>query len=344
LPIKLGAKFSEEDFRKVSLALKEHLITGEEFAFLGWSSSVVPLFRFLVITNERILAVNLPDKDPIKKELPHARIRGAGMGTGLFEKNNLFVEDLLGVQSNFGTIKGEDSSNIIQSLKELHGKQSNPNFDQERNQKIKAAIRAKDDIEIIGRKPNSKSMQVILDHCYGDEIPRFVISTGLGAGVFVAFEDRCMIIKSGVVTSFMAGSLFGGRISTFHYGEITGIEYNSGLINGVLEVLTASYEGSKNKDFWRGTLKSRNSDSNDPWTLSNCLPLDKPTYNLAQSRLNELRNLISKSKQMTVIVESESELKKDITKQLKELSDLYQSGALTDAEFTEAKSRLISNL
>lgn len=342
MPIKLGAKVGEEDFRKISLAIKEQLVAGEEFVFLGISNNVVPLFRFLAITNERILALNVPDKEPIKREQPHSQVRGAGMGTGLFEKNNLFVEDPDGTRINFGVIKNEDSENIIRILKDFHGSQSNPNFHQERKNKIKAAIRSQNDIEVIGRKPNAKSMQVILDHCYEDEIPRFIISTGLGTGVFVAFDDRCMIIKSGAVTSFMAGSLFGGRISTFHYGEITGIEYNSGLINGVLEVLTASYEGNKNKDFWRGTFKSRNADSNDPWTLSNCLPLDKPTYNLAQNKLNELRNLISKSKQKTVIIEKDTSAVRDVARQLKELSDLFQSGVLTEAEFAEAKSRIIS--
>ena len=208
--------------------------------------------------------------------------------------------------------------------------------------KIKLAVRNQSEIEIIGKKPNAKSMQVILDHCHGDEIPRFIISTGGGTGVFVAFEDRCMIIKTGAVTSFMAGSLFGGRVSTFHYGEITGIEYNSGWITGVLEVLTASYEGSKNKDFWRGTFKSRNADSNDPWTLSNCLPLDRATYNLAQNSLNELRKLISDAKKPQVTVNTTAVSTPGLSSQLKELATLHESGVLSDQEFKEAKAKIIS--
>jgi hypothetical protein len=47
----------------------------------------------------------------------------------------------------------------------------------------------------------------------------------------------------------MTGSLGGGRITTFHYTEITGIEYNAGMMMGVLEILTPSYQGSGNKDY-----------------------------------------------------------------------------------------------
>ena len=89
------------------------------------------------------------------------------------------------------------------------------------------------------------------------------------------------MIKVGLATSFMAGALGGGRITTFPFTEITGIEYNAQILSGVLEVLTPSYQGTANKDYWRGTNKSRNADANDPWTLSNTLPLARSTYNAA---------------------------------------------------------------
>lgn len=40
--------------------------------------------------------------------------------------------------------------------------------------------------------------------------------------VLAAFADRGMIVKGGVLISMMAGSLGGGRITTFPYGEVTG--------------------------------------------------------------------------------------------------------------------------
>lgn len=50
--------------------------------------------------------------------------------------------------------------------------------------------------------------------------------------MLAAFDDRLLIVKTGAMTGFMAGSLGGGRISTFPYAEITGVEYNAGMLNG----------------------------------------------------------------------------------------------------------------
>lgn len=138
----------------------------------------------------------------------------------------------------------------------------------------------------------------------------------------------------------MAGSAGGGRITTFHYRDITGIEYNGGLVNGVLEILTPSYQGTANKDFWRGSGKNKNSDANDPWTLSNTLPLAKLVYQAALSRLNELRDKMTRAKQTTVVIAQPSAA--GLADELKGLVALHQQGALTDDEFSAAKLAAIS--
>ena len=342
MAIKLGVKITPRQYEEVITPLKNLLVEGEEVLFMGITSNLRPFFKFLVISNERIMGVAHPDKDVIKRELPHSKLKAAGLGTGIMDNNCLIVESTDLQRTNFGVLKSEDSEFVLALLKDLYGRQSNPNYENLRSEKIKLAIRSQSEIPIIGRKPNEKSMKVVMEHCHGDEIPKFIISTGLGTGVFVAFEDRCMIIKIGAITSFMAGSLFGGRVSTFLYGEITGIEYNSGWINGVLEVLTASYEGTKNKDFWKGTLKSRNADSNDPWTLSNCLPLDRTTYGQAQNHLNELRKLITDSKKPTVVINNTASSSGGIAEELKELANLREQGILSEEEFIAAKSKIIS--
>ncbi len=342
MAIKLGVKVTPVQFDKVAPSLDTALIEGEEILFMGNTSNLKPLFRFLFITNERIIGLSHPDKDVIKRELPHSKIKTARLGTGITDNKCLLVETVDTQRYNFGAIKSEDSDFIFALLEEMRGKQSNPDFETLREGKIKLAVRNQLEIPVIGRKPNEKSMKVIFEHCNSDELPNFIICTGLGTGVFVAFSDRCMIIKVGAVTSFMAGSLFGGRVSTFPYSEITGIEYNSGFLNGVLEVLTASYEGSKNKDYWKGTLKSRNSDSNDPWTLSNCLPLDRATYGQAQDYLNGLRKLISDSKKPSVVINNVGSSASSIADQLKDLGKLRDEGILSEEEFTAAKNRVIS--
>jgi hypothetical protein len=108
---------------------------------------------------------------------------------------------------------------------------------------------------VIGRA-GKKLLGETLKSCRANERPLFIVAEGQAGGL-VAFEDRCMIIKKGALTGWMAGSVGGGRVTTFMYTDITGLEYNSGWINGVLEILTPSYQGTANKDFWRGSSKGR---------------------------------------------------------------------------------------
>lgn len=174
-----------------------------------------------------------------------------------------------------------------------------------------------------------------------DEKPLFIISSNAGsaAGALVAMKDRCILIKSGALGGLMTGTLGGARVSSFYYKDITGIEYNSGMITGVVEILTASYNGSANKDFWKGSNKGRNADSNDPWTLSNTLPLSKLDYGSAKIQFDKLRKLISESKSSfshTTIV-NESSVADEISK----LSELLASGLIDEVEFKEAKKKLL---
>lgn len=199
-------------------------------------------------------------------------------------------------------------------------------------------------VDVVGDAPSEKAWRTIRDHATPNELPRFIISVGSG-GVFAAFDDRCMIIKVGALTSMMAGTFGGGRISTFPYTDITGIEYNADMVSGVLEILTPSYQGTANKDYWRGTGKSRNADSNNPWTLSNTLPMNKPIYQQALPRLNELRAKITEAKRPYVIQAPAAPAQpgqSDMVEELTKLGGLHQQGLLTDAEFVAAKQAVLA--
>ena len=181
----------------------------------------------------------------------------------------------------------------------------------------------------------------VLANISASEKPLFIISTNAGsmAGSLVAMKDRCILIKSGVLGGFMSGSLGGARVSSFYYRDITGIEYNSGLISGIVEILTASYDGSANKDYWKGKDKGRNADSNDPWTLSNTLPLDKASYASAKSQFDKLRELISQSKGSAAAGTVAQE--KSLADEIEKLSDLLEKGLIDANEFKEAKKRIL---
>lgn len=196
--------------------------------------------------------------------------------------------------------------------------------------------------------PSKKATQAIQRLCLDSEEPWLVLAPGPGAGVLAAFGDRLAIVKTGTLTSFMAGSFLGERSTTFYFRDITAVEYNSGFATGVLEVLTASYQGSANKDFWRGTLKSRNADANDPFTMSNTLPLARSDYMKWAAHLQELRARISASKQAPAPVAptrapapASTSAPGNLADDLAKLATLRESGVLTDEEFAAAKARLL---
>lgn len=179
-----------------------------------------------------------------------------------------------------------------------------------------------------------------------DDLPWLVL-VSWGEGALAAFDNRAVIMKVGAYTALAAGAMGGGRVATFHFSDITGIEYNSGMLQGVLEILTPSYQGSANKDYWRGSHRSRNADANDPRTLSNTLPLAKQTYRAALPGLNELRDRISKAKQPNIIVNTPAlpqPAAPSVADELERLAGLHRSGVLTDEEFQAAKAALIAKM
>lgn len=163
-------------------------------------------------------------------------------------------------------------------------------------------------------------------------------------GSLIVFEDRCVVSKSGVIGSYFAGSLGGGREATFFLRDITGIEYNSGILTGVLEILTPSYQGSATKDFWSGiTNPSRNNSQNDPRVSSNTLPLVKADYQSARPLIDQLRAMINAAKQTHVVVTpSTTSETPSIADEIGKLSELLDKGILTPEEFDAAKRRLLS--
>ncbi|WP_232718784.1 SHOCT domain-containing protein [Gordonia metallireducens] len=204
-------------------------------------------------------------------------------------------------------------------------------------------------VRVIGPDMKDKWWDAIARHSHDNEMPWFIINGG-SAGRLVAFEDRLLISKTGGMTSFMAGSLGGGRETIFPYAEITNIEFNGGFATGVLEVLTPSYQGTGNHDYWRSSNKGRNKAHDDPWTLSNCLPIAKALYQEAQPLLNEMQRKIADAKRPQVIVQhapaptTVSESSGGLAHELERLADMHQRGLLDADEFKAAKMAAIAKM
>jgi len=180
---------------------------------------------------------------------------------------------------------------------------------------------------------SGKAMEEVRRNCSADELPEFIVGER-GAGGLAAFQDRCIIVKRGTLTGITTGTWGGGRVATFMYGQITGVEFNSGWVTGVLEILTPSYQGTANKDFWRGTFSGRNANSNDPYTLSNCLPLNKATYEQARPQIDYMRQMIAATQAGTASVGSVSASSSyaaapELSTEIRKLAELREQGGVT---------------
>lgn len=241
---------------------------------------------------------------------------------------------------------------------ELSARQAQYKAEQEHQQALKerAAAKSWPHTKTPTGPPNKTGGLIILQHCHEGEEPWFIF-TSVGAGCMACFNDRLMIIKGGNMQGFMAGTAFGSRSTTFYYHDINALEFNKQFGGSVLEVLTASYQGTANHDFWRGSTKSRNANSGDPHTLSNALPCSSGEYTRARAEMSELRERIAAAKRgnaaATVPAVSATPpvlpspgvpaaSSDDLVSRLAKLAELRDAGVLTDEEFAAAKSRLLS--
>jgi len=150
---------------------------------------------------------------------------------------------------------------------------------------------------------------------------------GSGGQAIVALDKRLLVIKAG----FMAGATFGCRVASFYYKDITSVEVNTGLVNGVIEICTPSNQGNKEKDFWAMDR------DRDPWKVSNCIPITKSDLKHYQPYIEKIQNFIDDAKHGKSNSNSS-----DVASQIEKLHNLYKSGALTKKEFGDAKKKLIS--
>ncbi|WP_449282996.1 DUF2510 domain-containing protein [Leucobacter sp.] len=212
----------------------------------------------------------------------------------------------------------------------------------EESRRLQAEAEAKEeelwgDSVHLGSPIRPAAMRSLLAHCVGDERPWLTIHSSF-AGVLAAFEDRLVIIKTGAMTGLGAGALGGGRHTTFFYSDITGIEYNAQILTGVLEILTPSYQGTANQDYWRGAGRSTNANTGNPFTLSNTLPLNKSEYAAASEQINELRRRVAHWKRPHHQVAAPQ---LSIAEEIERLVKLRDAQAISEEEFLGFKAHLL---
>jgi hypothetical protein len=173
---------------------------------------------------------------------------------------------------------------------------------------------------------NYKNRSLLQDNMHSGELVDFCLVGEFNQAI-VSLDDRLFVLKSG----FMAGSTFGSRVTSIYYRDITSIEVNTGLLMGVIEVCTPSYEGTRTKSYWDSSR------DRDPKQLSNCIPISKVYLKELQPYLDKLRAKIVEAKRPNW----KSEDKVDLSSEIQKLSELNKQGILTDEEFQQAKKKLL---
>jgi hypothetical protein len=171
-----------------------------------------------------------------------------------------------------------------------------------------------------------KVQKALPEHVVDDEEPDYAIVGDFGQAL-VGFADRVLIIKPG----WRAGSAFGARVTGFPYREIVAVEVNTGMVKGVLELVTAGHEGGRTKDYWSGDP------DRDPMKVSNCLPVGKKSLRGQQPALDTLRERVKEAHGPPAAAAKGP----DLAEQLAQLAQLRNQGALSEDEFARAKERLL---
>lgn len=346
----VGAGIKPESAEKLLRRLGG-LRQGEVVWFVTSVLSIKPSFTRVVITNYRTLAVDTGMgalvSPTIVWQLTHSEVKSIDGDDG---KKRVRIRGARDVA--FRTDAAEDVSAIkhfVNYAKSIPspdiGNASTvaSSSDAQRNAKNRQWPRT----HVLGGRLSAKASLAVERLCHeGEDDPWLIlVPPGEFSGLLAAWHNRLAIIKTGALTGLVTGALGGGRSSIFHFKDVTGIEYNSGIMTGVLEVLTPSYSGTANRDFWQGSLHHRNADANDPYTVSNTLPLARENYRAFQDQINELRRRIADSKEMTVNVsvsDTQNTVPGGVADELTKLAALRDAGVLTEDEFTAAKARLLS--
>ena len=133
-------------------------------------------------------------------------------------RNCLVISTRDGVEINFGDIPAADAPMVLAAVQRLAAAGVPPALERAAT----GQEAAWNQVRNVGNRPTAKAWSVIREHASPGEVPWFVVGAEVAGGALAAFADRCLIVKVGAMTSMMAGSFGGGRITTFPFAEITG--------------------------------------------------------------------------------------------------------------------------
>lgn len=358
---RIGDKIKKNLVSEVSSQLKNLLSQDEKILGIFNASAIKPLIEAIVITDARVICVvrDYPDGWKYVKELHRGDIKSLSVKrTKLsnFIYTPLKISTKQDKEQKYADVRKDEAVEIARLIDTISGtpeylssiieKRREAVIEQNLEQKAQTRLSEKQEASAPHAEPfdewaaltigkvNKATLREVQKSCRTGEMPEWILGDGIN-GVLAAFSDRCMVIKKGFGTSLMASSLGGGRVATFAYRDITGIEYNSGILTGVLEILTPSYTGKTTNSPWQfGNDKSAHESSNT-------LPWGKIFYNQVRPQIEWMQQKIYDAKtggNQTVVAQVSN------TDELTKLAALHKQGILTHKEFTEAKQKILGKL
>jgi len=180
-------------------------------------------------------------------------------------------------------------------------------------------------VEILNRRVR----RVVERHVSEGESVLFCVRGSLGHSL-IALDERLLIVKPG----FHAGTTFGTLTTTFYYQDVSGIQLNTFLITGWIEVSSPSFQGRERKR----NRQPRSSDR-DVYKLPNCIPISKRHVVEYEEALGRLRERIEFCKRF---VRTSGDAP-PLIGTLERIANLRRTGALSEAEYERLKKVLLEN-
>lgn len=174
-----------------------------------------------------------------------------------------------------------------------------------------------------------KEQQLIQRHLVADEEILGCVIANFGQTV-IATNHKVLIVKCGM----MAGQTFGGKATSFDYGNIGGVEVRSGWSQGEMQIINAampSTQGHRNKD----KVKINESPNGVVFPKANAKWFD--------AFAAKVRERVGESHVAATSVTAPPATL-SIPEQIKQLGDLHAAGVLTDDEFSAKKAELLARM
>lgn len=156
---------------------------------------------------------------------------------------------------------------------------------------------------------------------------------GSSSQVIVITDRRLIVVKVGVV----AGSTGGGRVTSFDFKDVTGLQVQLGVLMGSLSVQSPGYGATQTGDYWS------NRNQKNVLQLPNVIVWSKPDDKKFAAELAYAHQRIATAQTPRTGEPQQEEHPPtpSLAAELQQLADLYAAGVLSESEFEAAKTQAI---